>query len=173
MNSLLTTLYPRLRQQAELLLARFPGHALQQDDLLHIALERVLRRPPAVEFQVESVMMGLVVQIMRRALVDEHRRAQAARRGQGVHPVPLELASEVPAVDYEQWPEVNDALARLRQSQPAAADLIELRFFQGVPQYEIARNLSISPGTMSRRWQSAASWLREALNFANPATRAA
>jgi RNA polymerase sigma-70 factor, ECF subfamily len=173
MNSLLTSLYPRLLQQAELLMARFPGHALQPSDLLHMALERILRRPPAVEFHVEPMILGLVVQVMRRALVDEHRRSQAARRGEGVHPVPLDMAAEVPAVEHEQWPEVNEALARLRQSQPAAADLIELRFFQGVPQYEIARHLSISPGTMSRRWQSAASWLREALNFATASARAA
>jgi len=173
MNSLITILYPRLQQQAEMLLAGFPGHALQPHDLLHIALERVLRRPPAVEFQVEPVMMGLVVQVMRRALVDEYRRSQASRRGEGVHPVPLEFAAEVPAPEQELWPEVNEALLRLRQSQPEAADLIDLRFFHGVPQNEIARNLRLSPSTVSRRWKSAAAWLREALEFANPSAWAA
>jgi len=166
MNTILTRLYPKLLDQAGLLLARFPGHALQPEDLLHIALERVLRRPPAAELHLEPVLFGLVVRVMQRALINEHRRATRLRRGGGVNTVSLEHACEVPAAaPQDRWEEVNEALAGLREESPESADLVELRFFDGVPQCEIGRRMSLSPASMSRRWRTASAWLREALQF--------
>jgi RNA polymerase sigma factor (sigma-70 family) len=164
MNTLLTSLYPQLLNQAGLLLARFPGHALQPADLLHIALERVLRRPPAVELHLEPVLFGLVVRVMQRSLINEHRRATRLRRGGGVNTISLEHAREVPVeVPQDRWDEINEALAGLREESPESADIVELRFFDGIPQCEIGRRMSLSPASVSRRWRVAAARLREAL----------
>ncbi len=165
MNSILTRLYPRLLNQARLLLARFPGHPLQPDDLLHMALERMLRRPPAADRLHDPVIFGLVITIMQRSLINEHRRATRVRRGGGTNTVSLDHACEVPAERDDRWNDVNEALAGLREESPEWADLVELRFFEGVPQCEIARRMSLSPASMSRRWRTAAAWLREALQF--------
>lgn len=173
MTSLLTNLYPDLLQQAGRLLARYPMHPLQADDLLHIALERILRRPPAEDQQEEPVVFGLVIRVMQRALIDEHRRQNTNRRSGSAGTLSLEHAEQVAAAEHEQWPDVNEALAGLRLEMPEAADIVELRFFHGVPQCEIARRMSLSPATLSRRWQIAAAWLRDALNFSASETRAA
>ena len=58
---------------------------------------------------------------------------------------------------------MNEALDGLRSELPESADVVEWRFFHGVPQCEIARALAVSPATMSRRWQCAVTWLRRAL----------
>ena len=84
--------------------------------------------------------------------------------------VPLEEAAHIAAAETETWPEVDEALAGLRSELPESAVVVELRFFHGVRQCEIARSLAVSTATMSRRWQSAVIWLRHALT--PPATAA-
>jgi RNA polymerase sigma factor (sigma-70 family) len=163
MNAIITKLYSGLLNQARLILSRFPGHALQPEDLLHIALERVLRRPPAKDRQLEPVILGLVVTVMHRSLINEHRHATRVRRGGGVNTVSLDHAFEVPAAHQECWEEISEALASLREESPESADLVQLRFFEGVPQCEIARRMSLSPASVSRRWNQTAAWLRKSL----------
>jgi RNA polymerase sigma factor (sigma-70 family) len=163
MNALLTELYPLLLKQSAFLLAKHPNHALLPEDLLHMAMERILRRPPTPAIREIAFLRGLVVTVMQRVLVDEWRRNTAARRLGGAASVPLEEAADVAAEETEKWPEVIEALAALRCELPESADVVELRFFHGIPQCDIARSLAVSPATMSRRWQSAVTWLRRAL----------
>ena len=168
MNAILTLLYPDLLKQSAFLLAKYPGQPLQPEDLLHMALERILRRPPPGRLHEAHILRGLVVTVMRRVLVDEWRRDNRARRRHALCTLPLEEAARVAVAEPESWPEVNEALAGLRRELPESADVVEWRFFHGVPQCELARSLAVSTATMSRRWQSAVIWLRHALT--TPAT---
>lgn len=163
MNAILTELYPALVKQSAALLAQQPGHPLQPQDLLHMALERILRHPPAEEMQTERILRGLVTAVMRRVLVDEWRRRTANRRGRGIPTVPLHEATGLAVQERESWPDLDEALALLRCASPECAEVVEMRFFQGVPQRTLARSLAVSPTTMSRRWGTAAAWLRRAL----------
>ncbi len=172
MNAILTLLYPALVKQSAFLLAKYPGHAhaLQAEDLLHMAIERILRRPPPERMHEAPILRGLVLTVMKRTLVDEWRRNATARRRDAASALPLEEAAHIAAAEPEPWPDVNEALAALRSELPESADVVEWRFFHGVPQCEIARSLAVSPATMSRRWQSAVTYLRMALT--PPATAA-
>ncbi len=163
MNSILADHYPSLLQRSHRLLAAYPGHPLQPEDLLHMAIERLLRNPPASELR-PSGFFGLVVLIMQRALVDEWRRLHSLRRAAAM--VPLGEALEVPAPDAEPWPDLTEALCGLRRELPEAADVVEHRFFLGIPQCDLARRLDLSPATVSRRWHQAADFLRSALRHA-------
>jgi RNA polymerase sigma factor (sigma-70 family) len=173
MNAILTLLYPALVKQSAFLLAKHPGQPLQPEDLLHMALERILRRPPPERMHEAHILRGLVLTIMRRVLVDEWRRNSTARRRDAASVVPLEEAAHVAAAEPETWPEVSEALAALRCELPESAEVVERRFFHGVPQCEIARSLAVSPATMSRRWRSAVTWLRHALTPSAMAPRLA
>ncbi len=166
MNPILTQLYPALCRHAAQLLSRFPGCRLQPEDLLHMAIERILHRPPPESLQVPAVIRGLVVTVMNRVLVDEWRRQSAARRPDLAGAVPLDDAGEIAAAEPCSWPDVTEALDSLRSEQPEAAELIELRFFRGVRQCQIARDLQVSNATISRRWRMAAAWLRNSLTAA-------
>ncbi len=163
MNAILTLLYPALVKQSACLLAKHPGQPMQPEDLLHMAIERILRRPPPERMHEAHILRGLVLTVMKRTLVDEWRRNATARRRHNASALPLEEAAHIAAEEPETWPEVNEALAGLRNELPDSADVVEWRFFHGVPQCEIARSLALSPATMSRRWQSAVRWLRKAL----------
>jgi RNA polymerase sigma-70 factor, ECF subfamily len=163
MNAILTLLYPSLVNQSAFLLAKYPGEGLQPEDLLHKAIERILRRPPPERMHEAHILRGLVLTVMKRTLFDEWRRNATARRRGATLAVPLEEAAHIAAKEPGRWPEVNEALAGLRRELPDAADLVERRFFHGMRQCEIARSLAVSPAAMSRRWQSAVTWLRKAL----------
>jgi RNA polymerase sigma factor (sigma-70 family) len=163
MNAILIQLYPDLVKQSAYLLIRYPGQGMEPEDLLHMALERILRRPPPERMHAAHILRGLVLTAMKRTLIDEWRRQSGPRRRDGAAAVPLEEAARIAAEEPEIWPEVNEALAGLRRELPESAELVERRFFHGVPQREMARTLAVSPATMSRRWQSAVTWLRRAL----------
>jgi RNA polymerase sigma factor (TIGR02999 family) len=163
MNAILTSLYSALLKQSALLLAKYSGHALQPEDLLHMAIERILHRPPPERMHHAHILRGLVMTVMQRVLVDEWRRNSTARRRDAASAVPLEEAAHIAAAETETWPEVDEALAGLRSELPESAVVVELRFFHGVRQCEIARTLAVSTATMSRRWRSAVIWLRHAL----------
>ena len=115
MNAILTLLYPALVKQSAFLLAKYPGHAhaLQAEDLLHMAIERILRRPPPERMHEAHILRGLVLTVMKRVLVDEWRRNSTARRRDAASAVPLEEAAHIAAAEPEPWPEVNEALAGL------------------------------------------------------------
>ena len=163
MNAILTLLYPALRKQSAFLLAKYPGQPMEPEDLLHAALERILRRPPPEEMREARILRGLVVTVMKRVLIDEWRRNSTVRRRDGAGAVPLDEAAHIAAEEPETWPGVDEALAGLRAEFPEAADVVERRFFHGVPQCDIARSLAVSPATISRRWKSAMNMLRHAL----------
>ena len=162
----LALLYPSLLRRSALLLAPYPGHPLEPEDLLHAAIERLWRRPPAGGIR-EGTMAALVVSVMQRTLIDEWRKDNAMRR----IPRPsarLEEAGNIAAPEADPWPDLTDALLGLRQALPKEAEVVDCRFFQGIPQSELARTLFLSPATVSRRWRTAAAWLREALGCSVP-----
>ncbi len=60
--------------------------------------------------------------------------------------------------------EINDALTRLEQLDPRPAAVVEMRYFGGLTEQEIADVLGISVATVKRDWEYARSWLLAQLN---------
>jgi len=93
--------------------------------------------------------------VLRSIVVDLVREQRALRRGGDADIVTLDTAAGegVPAsVDIET---VNDALDSLAKLDPALARLVEMRFFGGMTEDEIAQALGVSERTVSRYWKKA------------------
>ena len=95
---------------------------------------------------------------MRRVLLDHAREVKAAKRGGGGK-IPLE-----PSLVYlEERPgellAVDEALTRLAERDPRQGRVVELRFFGGCSENEIAKILGVSSRTVKRDWRIARAWL--------------
>jgi RNA polymerase sigma factor (TIGR02999 family) len=102
---------------------------------------------------------AVAVHTLRRILVDYARGRQAKKRG-GAH-VRLSLtAAEGWAKEREaDLVALDDALSELAQLQPRAAQVVELRFFGGLQENEVAEVLRVAPTTVKRDWRVAKAWL--------------
>ena len=166
MNTLTTQLYPALlRQAACLLVGTSASLAMQPADLLHAAVEKICRNGIENIIEQPAAFSGLVRVVMERTLVDEHRRATAARRLPAALTAPLEEAANVPAPETTcaDAVEVHHALHALALEDPDAARVVRGLFLEEKSFRELAAELHISPATVSRRWTAAAAWLRREL----------
>lgn len=96
---------------------------------------------------------------MRRILIDHARRYAYAKRGGGAQQVSLE---EVAVVAREQGSELvrlDDALKGLAKMDPRRCHVVELKYFGGLSNEEIAGVLKISENTVTRDWKMARAWL--------------
>jgi len=59
----------------------------------------------------------------------------------------------------EDFVALDEALDRLAQLEPRSAQVVELRFFGGLQENEIAEVLGVSPITVKRDWKVARAWL--------------
>ena len=97
---------------------------------------------------------------MRRILVDDARKRNAAKRGGSLIQVPLEEATSVVQEQAANVSAVDEALKRLEAFDERQAQIVELRFFGGLSIEQTADVLKVSPGTVMRDWAFARAWLR-------------
>ena len=161
---LLPLVYEELHRMALRHLAGERAHAtLQATGLVNEVCLRLLGWDQA-RWQNRRHFFGVSSQMMRRVLVDIARRRQANRRGgsEAVR-VPLEtvdIASPQPDHDILA---VNEALERLALEDPRKARVVELRFFGGLSEEEVAETLGVSLRTVQGDWAFARAWLYQAL----------
>ena len=107
-----------------------------------------------------SHFLAIAARAMRQVLVDYARRRKAEKRGSGVAAVTLndgEQGMEVSTDDLLALDEVLDQL------EPRQRQVVELRFFGGMEEKDIAEALGISERTVRRDWVKARAWLYRAL----------
>ena len=100
---------------------------------------------------------------MRRILVENARRKNAAKRGGEAKRDELDpdaIAAPEPADDLLA---LNDALDLLAAKDAQKAELVKLRYFAGLTADEAAAVLGISPNTADRQWHYARAWLKRAM----------
>ena len=101
---------------------------------------------------------GVAAQIMRRILIDHAREREAAKRPGGMRITLDEGIRTVPPVDCELLM-LDDALRELARIDERQAHIVELKYFGGLSEEEVAAVLSLSRTTITREWQSARAWL--------------
>ena len=127
---------------------------LATESLLH---ECFLRMSKLKNLAIEDrkQFFGYAAKVMRTIIVDGVREANAQRRGSGQADLTLhtELAEVVEnGNDVEA---IHDALKDLERVSPALAQLVEMRFFAGMTEGEIAEALGVSERTVRREWEKA------------------
>lgn len=161
---LLPFVYDELKKQARYLMSKErSNHTLQPTALVHEAFMK-LSEQSGIEWKNRSHFYGISSRLMRQILVDHARLHAADKRGNNpIHfsiddvQIPIEeRASSILAID-----EVLQRLAELDEKQ---AQVVEMRFFGGMNDDEIAEALGISKRTVGREWQSAKLWLFRELN---------
>jgi len=102
--------------------------------------------------------------VMRSVIVDAARARLAARRGGGLPDLTLDTEAAVPeGGDDATVIRVDDALADLAKVNPRLAEVVEMRYFGGLTEAEIAASLGLSDRTVKRDWEKARLLLAAAL----------
>jgi len=161
---LLPFVYDELKRQARILMARErSNHTLQPTALVHEAFLR-LSEQTGLEWQNRSHFYGIASLLMRRVLVDHARLYAAKKRGNHV----IHFSVDDLQIPVEERAGsiliLDEALERLEKFDKRQAKVVEMRFFGGLNNREIAESLDISEQTVQREWQAARLWLFRELN---------
>ena len=117
-------------------------------------------------FTSRSHFFAVAAKAMRQILVDHARLQQRKKRGAGVSKVELDEAALISPEQSTEILDLNDALERLASLDRRAAQGVELRYFGGLNQDEIAEVLKVSAVTVRRDWVFARAWLYAELHSA-------
>ena len=125
-----------------------------------------LRLVQSGELKIEDrrAFFGYASQVMRSVIVDSARARLAERRGGNVQKMTLspELAQDIDQ-DEEGIVRVHEALLELETADARAAEIVQMRYFGGYCNEEIAETLNIAPRTVQRDWEKAKVMLRAIL----------
>ena len=163
-EELLPLVYEELRRLAASRLAQEkPGQTLQATALVHDAFIRLVDVQTVQQWNSRGHFFGAAAEAMRRILVENARRKRELKHGGNLQRVDLDHAAPVTNASPEQIVTLNDALSRLEQDDPAAAEIFKRRYFAGLTVEEAATSLGISRATAYRHWTFARAWLQSQL----------
>jgi len=153
LDRLVSLVYAELRAIAQARLRQErPDHTLEAPALVHEAYLRLLGGDyPAWNDR------------MRRILIEHARSRVRTKRGGKQVRVPLTGLNLATDGDPEQLLALDEAIRRLKEQDPSAAGVVELRFFGGLSVEETARTLGVSERTVKREWAAARAWLFDSL----------
>jgi RNA polymerase sigma factor (TIGR02999 family) len=156
---LMPFVYDEMRRLARVFLAKERGnHTLQPTALVHEAYVRLIDQT-RVNWQNRAHFYGIAASMMRRVLID-HARAHATdkRGGASIH-----LSIDDVQVPVEERAaallDLDEALERLKEMDERKCKIVEMRFFGGLSDEEIAEVLNVSTRTVLRDWKTARLWL--------------
>ena len=144
-----------------------PGHTLQAPALVHEVYLRLCRQD-GIDWQNRSHFFRIAARLMRRVLIDYARQRNAAKRGDGAVPVELDEGLVISEDQLAAAVEVDEILERLSALSQRQAQVVEMRFFAGLSEAEIAEVLNVTTRTVKRDWYMARAWLHEQLKRTDP-----
>ena len=189
-EQLLPLVYDELRKLAAAkLFHENPGQTLQATALVHEAYLRLvgesgdteessevgsqrsagekltsdLRHLTSGRWHSRGHFFAAAAEAMRRILIDNARQKAALKRGGDHQRVPLDDIAANPSTDADELLALDEALQKLAQSDPEAAQIVKLRYFAGLTMDQAAQALGISSRTAYYTWEYARSWLRQAI----------
>lgn len=162
LDALLPLVYDEIRSLAGRHLRRRSGRCtLQPTELAHEVLLRFLGSGARARDRLH--FFAVTAHAMRNILVDRFRRRAAGKRGNDPTMVTLETGLVDLAPVSIDLIDLDRALDRFAEVSPRAARMVELRYFAGLTNEEIASLLDVSPATITREWRAARLWLADAL----------
>ena len=161
--------YPELKKIARARLhaagPQMGAHAgLNTTALVNESYLRLAGRVGQLEFASQGHFYAYAAQVMRSVIVDELRTRSAERHGGGAAHVTLDTAvSDQLAAGNDEALQVDAALGALAQVEPRLAQVVEMRYFGGMTDAEIATALGLTDRTVRRDWDKARALLRTML----------
>lgn len=167
-STLMEAVYPDLKRiAARYLRDERRGHTLQPTALVHEAWLQLLGQTER-DWTNRSHFFAIASQLMRRIMVDYARKKKARKRGGGLQRVELTDALAISDDGLEQILLIDAALKRLAAWDPRQCRVVELRFFGGLSEDEVAQVLGVASRTVKRDWTVARAWLHGELNREAP-----
>lgn len=161
LEALAAVLWPKLERLAARQLQGRSGLTLQASDLAQDAYIALMHEFPG-RFNDREHFYALAARIVRNIVVDYLRRRGADKRGGGL---PFERLDRIeheaagPIDDSVDWIAVDAALTVLASRHESAAQVVELKFFAGLTNEQIAETLRLSRATVIRHYRYARAWL--------------
>lgn len=164
MDQIIGFLYPDLHRMARARLARNDTITmLDATSMVHETYER-LRSAARIDASCRGQFMAYASQVMRSVIVDFARKRRAERRGGAA--VHVTLSTEVLDArgnDDEDIERVNEALLELETVDHRLKQVVEMRYFGGFDEKEIAEALGVTDRTVRRDWERAKLLLQVAI----------
>ena len=158
--------YKELRRLAHhYMTGQSPDHSLQTTALVNEAYLRLAGHKRS-NFANRSHFVAVAAKAMRHILVDHAKTCQRKKRGAGASKLELDEAALISPEPARDIVDLNEALERLARLDSRKAQVVELRYFGGLNQDEIAEILKISTVTVRRDWTFAKAWLYTELHNA-------
>ncbi|MGH9938467.1 MAG: ECF-type sigma factor, partial [Blastocatellia bacterium] len=143
-DELILLVYQDLRRIAQSFLNQErPSPSLQATALVHEVYLRLFGENH-IEFQNQQHFLIVAARQMRRILTDHARARNAAKRNGNAQDIPLEEAGILPLARDPDPVELNEALLALEKLYPRACQTVELRFYVGLTEEEVAKTLGVS-----------------------------
>jgi RNA polymerase sigma factor (TIGR02999 family) len=162
-EKLLALVYPRLKAMA---VQRMKGerrdHTLQPTALVHEVFVR-LGGEAEREWHDRVHFFAFAAELMRHILVDAARRRRTLKRGGEVAIVGLDDEFIGIGGHPDVILEIDRLLTRLQTLDARQAKIVEMRYFVGLTEKEIAEALGVSERTVKRDWQMARAWMQKEL----------
>jgi RNA polymerase sigma factor (TIGR02999 family) len=159
-EKLLPLVYDELRKlAANRLASEKPGQTLEATALVHEAYLRLVDGERVQQWDSRGHFFAAAAEAMRRILVERAREKGCTKRGGRLKRINVDAVDLVTTITPDQLLAVDDALAKLTRDDPAAAQLVELRYFAGLTVDEAGKAIGISTSTAYRHWNYARAWL--------------
>ena len=162
-SQLFALLYDELRRMARNHLRREnPGHTLSATGLAHEAWFRMADQT-RTQWRNRNHFLAVSSTMMRRILVNHELARRADKRDVQLVPVTLSGLEPIGAAADRDLVAVHEALLAFEEVDARAAKVVELRFFGGLENEEVALALDVSLATVKRDWAVARAWLHREL----------
>lgn len=163
LDELLPLVYGELRLLARSHLRRErPDHTLQTTALVNEAYMRLLGGHE-LPWSDRAHFFRAAAEAMRRILIEHARARNRIKRGGGRIRVSLSRLNLGNEEELDEILALDEAIGRLEEQDPRAADVVRLRFFAGLSVQETAKALEMSERTVKREWAFARAWLYDHL----------
>jgi len=160
-------LYNDLRALAASMMRSQPaGHTLQPTALVNEAFLKMDDFVARMEIADRAHLFRAIAKAMRQLLIDSARRKATEKHGGGRRrswshaEQDAVMEADRPQADPEMFVQLSEAVDRLTEEDPQAAEVVRLKVFAGCTMAQIAEVLGVSERTAHREWEYARRWLR-------------
>ena len=163
LDELIPLVYDELRRVAGRYMRReSQDHTLQTSALVNEAYLRLVDQK-SVQWQNRAHFFGVAAQLMRRILVDHARSRSRVKRGGGAQMVSLDEQA-VMSKEVAEVIALDEALKTLADMDLRKSQIVEMKFFGGLTNEEVAEVLKVTSRTVEREWRKAKAWLHRAIS---------